>query len=422
MQRITNKQAFQTWHGTVFAAVLAALFLVTAMTGLCGQEPEQAEIKKHSINIGKLDRQIRRHLDKIEESRAREARLLDELDRLDKRLLESRDKLARLTEQLHSQEMNLAAKSAALAKVEQVRDQARSHLRKRLRSFYVTGKVGLLNVLFSKKNLPDLMIFSDAYRQLLEYDRKTITSYHETILRLTKAREAEKLEKKILEDLVEQAAAEENDLAEIYRQKQQILTTIKTRKGLYEQAVQRMKKDEQELTRSLARLKKVREKRTRGFLLNKGRLPGPVIGEIVTRFGEKTDNGPCHGIIIHTEENAPVYSVYSGTVIFTGYKMGFGNMVIIDHGLDYYTVTAYLDTITVHEGQRVLSKEEIGTTGDMATLYSQGLYFEIRHGKKPLDPLKWLYPNSYPTFIPLPLPGLDQADKLTWPTRPKNAN
>jgi septal ring factor EnvC (AmiA/AmiB activator) len=172
----------------------------------------------------------------------------------------------------------------------------------------------------------------------------------------------------------------------------------------------------------MVRLKKIEKKRTHGFLLNKGRLPGPVQGELVTRFGDKTDNGPCHGIIIHTEENTPVFSVYSGRVIFTGYKMGFGNMVIIDHGLDYYTVTAYLDEIDVEEGQRVLGRKQIGTTGDMATLYSRGLYFEIRHGNKPLDPLQWLYPNSYPKFIPLPLPGLDQADTLNWPTRADKAN
>ena len=392
------------------------------MLGVCGQDREQqAEIRKHSISIGKLDRQIRLHMEKIQESSSREAALLNELDALNKRLVESRNKLAQLTEQLHTQEMNLAEKSAALARIEQERNTTRAHLQKRLRAFYVTGKTGLLNVIFSKKSLPELMIFSDAFKHMLAYDQKIIASYHDTISRLTRAREAEELEKKILQDLVEEAAGEEKSLAALYGEKEQLLNTLKSRKGLYEQAVQRMKKAEKELTCSLIRLKKIRkkirEKRIHGFELNKGRLPGPVEGDLITHFGDKTDNGPCQGIIIHTEENTPVYSVYAGTVIFTGYKMGFGNMVIIDHGLDYYTVTAYLDTIEVKEGQRVLGRKEIGTTGDMATLYSGGLYFEIRHGKKSLDPLKWLYPNSYPKFIPLPLPGLDQVDQLDWPTR-----
>jgi len=409
-------------HKTVCPALLALLVAGMPVCGHCNQNGAQAEIKKHSISIGKLDRQIRRHLEKIQKSSVREAELLDELDALNKRLVNSRNKLAKLTEQLHNQEMTLAEKSAALAAVEQERNKTRAHLQKRLRAFYITGKTGLLNVIFSKKSLPELMIFSDAFKQMLAYDQKIIASYHDTIARLTRAREAEELEKKILQDLIAEAADEEKALADIYREKEQLLNTIKSRKGLYEQAVKRMKKAEKELTRSLAKLKKIQKKRTHGFELNKGRLPGPVLGELVTRFGEKTDNGPCQGIIIHTDENTPVYSVYAGKVIFTGYKMGFGNMVIIDHGLDYYTVTAYLDTIEVKEGQRVLSKEEIGTTGDMATLYSKGLYFEIRHGKKSLDPLKWLYPNSYPKFIPLPLPGLDQVDKLDWPTRTKQGN
>ncbi len=411
------------FHITIF---LAIVFFVLNAGGPLGEadarETEQEIIKKHSISIGRLDRQIRRHEARIEESRAREASLLDELDALEQRLVKSRNKLAELTEQLHKQEMTLADRSAALARVEQIKNRTRVHLQKRLRAYYVTGRTGLLNVLFSKKNLPELMIYGDAFKKMLEHDQEIIASYRSAIEELTRAREAEELEKKILQDLVDQAAREEKSLAGIYREKEQLLATIKSRKGLYEQAVQRMKKAEQELTRSMARLKKIEKKRTHGFLLNKGRLPGPVQGELVTRFGGQTDNGPCRGIIIHTEENAPVYSVYSGTVIFTGYKMGFGNMVIIDHGLDYYTVTAYLDEIDVEEGQRILGRKQIGTTGDMATLYSRGLYFEIRHGKKPLDPMQWLYPNSYPKFIPLPLPGLDQADKLNWPAGADKAN
>ena len=407
-------------------AVLPVTFFVLAAGAhpqtAHAQDTGQEAIKRHSISIGRLDRQIRRHEARIEESKAREASLLEELDALEQRLVKSRNKLTKLTEQLQRQEIALADKSAALARVDQIKSKTRAHLQKRLRAYYVTGRTGLLNVLFSKKSLPELMIYGDAFKKMLDHDQEIIASYHATIKELTRAREAEELEKTILQDLVDQAAREENSLAGLYQEKEQLLTTIKSRKGLYEQAVQRMKKAERELTRSMVRLKKIEKKRTHGFLLNKGRLPGPVLGDLVTRFGDKTDNGPCHGIIVHTEENAPVYSVYSGKVIFTGYKMGFGNMVIIDHGLDYYTVTAYLDEIDVEEGQRVLGRKQIGTTGDMATLYSRGLYFEIRHGKKPLDPLKWLYPNSYPKFIPLPLPGLDQADKLNWPTRADKAN
>ncbi|RWX49789.1 hypothetical protein VU00_12081, partial [Candidatus Electrothrix marina] len=34
--------------------------------------------------------------------------------------------------------------------------------------------------------------------------------------------------------------------------------------------------------------------------------------------------------------------------------------------------------------------QEIGTSGDIATLYDPGVYFEIRQGNTPLDPLEWL--------------------------------
>ena len=70
-------------------------------------------------------------------------------------------------------------------------------------------------------------------------------------------------------------------------------------------------------------------------------------------------------------------------------------MVVIDHGFNYYTVTSRLDTIMVKEGDKVDRGTLIGSTGDMATLFARGLYFEIRTGSTPLDPLQWLKAGTY---------------------------
>ena len=134
-------------------------------------------------------------------------------------------------------------------------------------------------------------------------------------------------------------------------------------------------------------------------------MAGPVIGNLIVRFGDPLENGPSNGITIDTVEDVHVYSIYAGKVIFAGYKNGYGNMVIIDHDLQYYTITARLDEIHIKEGDRVQTRQQIGTTGDIATLFSKGLYFEVRQGSEPLDPLDWLQENYYPQQIPLPLPS-----------------
>ncbi len=405
-------------HATRLAPVICcclAIFigrLLLPVTCPATMESTHGAIKTNKIHIRKLEQQIKRHLEKIRQNSEQEISLLGELQQIDEKISGGKKKLAELKQKLAEKHNLLAEKIRELEQISGTRDRVRLHLEKRLRSFYLMGKTGFLNVAFSRKNLPELMLFNDAYKQMLQYDQAIINRYRKTIVDLTRTKQDIELQKNILADLVRQAEQEEQALQAVREEKSSLLTRIRTKKGLYEQAVREMQRAEHDLTKTIARLQRKQRNRKRGFLLNKGRLQGPVEGELVVRFGEMVDNSPCKGIIIHTGENTPVVSIYTGKVIFAGYKLGYGNMVIIDHGLGYYTITAHLDDITVNSGDRVLGGQQIGTTGDIATLFSRGLYFEIRKNSTPVDPLKWLSADAYPKLIPLPVPGLpEQTDK-----------
>ncbi len=405
-------------HATRLAPVICcclAIFigrLLLPVTCPATMESTHGAIKTNKIHIRKLEQQIKRHLEKIRQNSEQEISLLGELQQIDEKISGGKKKLAELKQKLAEKYNLLAEKIRELEQISGTRDRVRLHLEKRLRSFYLMGKTGFLNVAFSRKNLPELMLFNDAYKQMLQYDQAIINRYRKTIVDLTRTKQDIELQKNILADLVRQAEQEEQALQAVREEKSSLLTRIRTKKGLYEQAVREMQRAEHDLTKTIARLQRKQRNRKRGFLLNKGRLQGPVEGELVVRFGEMVDNSPCKGIIIHTGENTPVVSIYTGKVIFAGYKLGYGNMVIIDHGLGYYTITAHLDDITVNSGDRVLGGQQIGTTGDIATLFSRGLYFEIRKNSTPVDPLKWLSADAYPKLIPLPVPGLpEQTDK-----------
>ena len=397
----------QSAHSTFCRLVIPLCCLFMPAAGLAGAVSTNASIKTNRIHIGKLQNEIQHHLEKIRQNSKQEISLLGELKQIDEKLGVGKKKLADLTQELDEQQKLLDVKTRELDRISVTRDRVRLHLEKRLRSFYLMGKTGFLNVAFSRKNLPELMLFNDAYKRMLQYDQTIISSYRRTITELTKAKEEIELQKNILADLVRQAEKEEQTLQTIRLEKSRLLTRIKSKKGLYEQAIREMQRAEHDLTKTITRLQQKKRNKKRGFLLNKGRMQGPVEGQLVVRFGEMVDNSPSKGIIIHTEENAPVVSIFTGKVIFAGYKLGYGNMVIIDHGLGYYTITAHLDNILVKNGARVLGGQQIGTTGDIATLFSKGLYFEIRKDSTPRNPLKWLSANAYPKLIPLPHPKID---------------
>ncbi len=391
-----------------FSPLPLFLLLICGLSALAATPvPEQEQpATRYRISIGRLRSEIRSHQEKIRRSGARELSLLDEIQGIDHRIAEEKEKIHALQERLQVQEEILAKKTRVLDQVRAEEEKVRLHLQTRLRAFYLMGPTGFLNVVFSRHSLPELVLFDDSFRLLLKHDRATIDSYRTAIARLHRAMAAQELEKSVLEDFIRQADEEKEKLAAARRDKEELLQRIRTRKGLYTLAVREMRKAETELASTLTTLRRKEKSRQRGFLLNRGRLMPPVQGRLVRGFGRKDGNTALtNGIIIDAPDQTPVRAIYPGRILFSGYMRGYGNMIIIDHGLQYFTITARLEKRLKDEGEQVEAGEVIGMTGDIATLFDPGIYFEIRHGAKSLDPLKWLVPGAYSRPASAPATG-----------------
>ncbi len=126
-----------------------------------------------------------------------------------------------------------------------------------------------------------------------------------------------------------------------------------------------------------------------------GQLEWPVRGELVRGFGRSVHPKFLtvtlnNGVNIAAGRGAPVAGVASGKVEFTDRLPGFGQCVILDHGSGYYTLYAHLDRVFVTAGDTTARGQVIAEVGRPESGESSQLYFEIRHGKTPLDPMDWL--------------------------------
>lgn len=121
----------------------------------------------------------------------------------------------------------------------------------------------------------------------------------------------------------------------------------------------------------------------------------PVKGKIVSLFGKfkniqyKVLNFRS-GIEIQTERGEPIQAVYAGKILYADWFKGYGNMIIIDHGENYYTVYAHIEEAFKTAGDVVEAGEVMATVGDTGSITGPKLYFEVRHHGKPLDPMQWL--------------------------------
>ncbi|WP_303982758.1 murein hydrolase activator EnvC [Dongia mobilis] len=143
----------------------------------------------------------------------------------------------------------------------------------------------------------------------------------------------------------------------------------------------------------------------RAFPKDITRLTVPVSGEMVKKFGSKTETaGTMKGVEIETRPGAQIVATFDGQIVFEGPFRGYGQILIIEHSGGYHTILAGLDRVAVDVGQWLKAGEPIGRMGASAQLEttqpenepeSSGddtgtgrprLYIEMRHDGQPFDP------------------------------------
>ena len=131
--------------------------------------------------------------------------------------------------------------------------------------------------------------------------------------------------------------------------------------------------------------------------LLRGGLPWPVKwAQVVRPFGPLRDprygtKTVSNGVILSVPPGDEVRAVAKGKVIFAQFFKGYGNLVIVNHENQVYSLYAQLASMFPRAGQRIAMGEPVGLTGKGE---GQGgnLYLEIRVGQQPQDPLAWLKP------------------------------
>jgi hypothetical protein len=126
------------------------------------------------------------------------------------------------------------------------------------------------------------------------------------------------------------------------------------------------------------------------------------------RYGS-TANGtrdPHHGVEFPNASGTPVHAAAQGTVIFAGsdkeaiyspWANFYGNLIVIEHSRDLFTLYAHLSKIEVSPGQKVSAADKIGEVGRTGSAIGSHLHFEVRHGKAEdyfaaQNPELWLVP------------------------------
>lgn len=185
----------------------------------------------------------------------------------------------------------------------------------------------------------------------------------------------------------------ESQLALINRNKDRLLGNKYALRNSLKDIRKQRKDAESELSDILSTIEdlkyQLQSQKTKRFSMYKRSLPWPVNGRLVSGFRPKAEP-PVRGLILAADDGTTVQSVFWGKVVHNDTLRGFGHVIIVYHGYDYYSLYAYLSETLVRNGQEVEKNEPIGVVGFNPKADGAGLYFELRFHQKPINPKLWL--------------------------------
>ena len=311
------------------------------------------------------------------------------------------DQLGRAVSQLQQQNQrqknritelntNLVSQKARLKEHQQLL----AHLARRA---YLNGQQEYLKLLINQQDPADIQRMLSYYRYLqlahvTEIDQleAAISALLETQQQLT---EVTLLAKQTLTELNQQQGA----LNERRSEHAQLLALLVNDYQDNQIKLDRMVKDEARLADLLTRLRRQPEATPdpdfKPFASARNQLNWPVNGTIKHRYGQRRTGTTqrWHGVFFATSSGAEVRAVHGGRVAFADWLRGFGLLIIVDHGEEYMSIYGQNQLVIPEAGSWVEKGELIAHSGASTGGNDSGLYFEIRHHGKPLDPAKWCH-------------------------------
>jgi murein hydrolase activator len=387
---------------------LAVASLASGQTRKRTEDPISAEQRK----LQQTERQLREERKKAADARARESSVLAELEVIERRLADKRREIARLDARMKRAAGEMQLLRGEVRQLETQRADQQAALARRLRAMYkVHVQGGALPLLLAGDDPTTRAAAIRHLGSLASLDARLIQEYRGTSDRLEDRRGREEARQRELASLRADAQREQAEVDADAAKRRILLAKVRDERAYHERMVgelteasRRLEAFIRDLQAKQRRLAKIPPPATKpgietppavGFGTLRGRLPWPTDGRVVSafgaqvhpRFGTRTFR---NGVDIEPGEGRDVAAVFGGHVVYTGWFKGYGNLIILDHENEYYTLYAHVADILVKEGDDVKQGQRIGTVGDTGSLEGTRLYFEVRFEGKPQNPEQWL--------------------------------
>ncbi|MFQ5455674.1 MAG: murein hydrolase activator EnvC family protein [Nitrospirota bacterium] len=382
----------------LFLSFFSIIILSSPSSGEESIEKLGVKLKREDRRLERIENKIKKERDKKKRTKRKKRSLLSELENTDKRLNTYRKRLQELNKDIKKKKEGIDEIQKEIEELGKTIENNKGLIKDRMKEIYSDSNLNNTNAFFV-----DNSSYNDSFRKqsylllISKRDMKLIKSHDDT---LNEVKEKEDELKSMMDDLLSTKNKTVIKIKEIRlerNKKDDLLASIKREERLYEKTIKELEASAsniESLIEKLKREKKHISKRER-FAYQRGRLQWPNRGKIISGFGrQKHPKFDAYiykkGIEIEGAYGDNIRAVFEGKVIYANWFKGYGLLLIIDHGNNYYTLYGHLSEINKKIGAKVKQGEIIGKIGDTGFSQVSSLYFEIRHKENAVNPLSWL--------------------------------
>lgn len=265
-------------------------------------------------------------------------------------------------------------------------------LSQQLRAAYTTGQHDYLKLLLNQDQSEKIQRTISYYQYLNQARTKEIDSFQATIAQLLEVSTEHQTQIDHLQTLKDEQLQQDAKFRQSKALRSQTLKKLGRKLLSSQQQLDKLKAEENNLNQALTKLAALiqAEIDLSGLSKLKRKLSWPVKGRILHRFGTRKQGYlKWKGVLISAPISRQVQTIHNGKVLFSDWLKGYGLLTVIDHGNGYMSLYAHNQTLLKSVGDRVETGEPIALIGQSGGLEQSGLYFEIRHQGKALNPKLW---------------------------------
>jgi septal ring factor EnvC (AmiA/AmiB activator) len=386
---------------SVRAPSCAVLALLLFSSGAFSQSPAtpSQSVSDFEQRLTRINGQIKELKARLESETRKESSILTSLARinLNKSIVEQ--ELAARNVELERGRADLVGIQANIRTIRAGVDRERESIERTLVTLYKFGRVDFFQVLLQARDIETYASESKHLALLVRGQDRVVAGYLASLDELRAAESALESKQTDLAEMARAANLKRRELETEARKNSTLVQEIRKNRATFQQTLKELSESAEELQNLMAKIisqEWVLPAAWVPLYERKARLPWPLEGRVITAFG--FEKHPDFNTVVMNKgveispakDKSLILAVHGGKVVYADYFQGYGNLLIIDHGMTYYTLYGHCSEFLAAVGDMVRAGQPVAVVGDTGSLKGECLYFEIRYKTKALDPLQWL--------------------------------